>query len=886
MRYATIAPHLMAGTLERGSRLGPYEVVSPIGGGGMGEVYRGRDIRLDRSVAIKILPAELAQDAQFKLRFEREAKAIAQLNHPNICTLYDVGREEGVDFLVLELLDGESLADRLARGPLPLADVLKYGIEIAEALDRAHAAHIVHRDLKPGNVVITKSGAKLLDFGLAKSSQPVVDVTDSTQQKPLTREGAIVGTFQYMAPEQLEGVDLDHRTDIFAFGAVLYEMLTGRRAFEGKTKTSVIAAIVAGTPPPANELQPLTPPALEHVIRRCLVKDPDGRWQSARDIAEELRWITSNPEAGTPATRARRSKWRQGLGWAMNAVTALVAVGATWWIASERPTAGRMTASAIRLPAGTRTAVNAGMAISPDATQLVIALDDMRGSRSLWIRPLAFDSFRRLEGTEDASYPFWSPDSRQIGFFATGKLKTIDATGGSVRVVADAPGPRGGAWNGEGTIVFAPALQGPLMKVAAGGGPLVEVTRLDAGEEAHRWPLFLADGKRFLYVTMTKPGRSGGIFTGSVDGRTEKKLVVAGQTSMAVSRGHLFYGLEGEILAQKFDERSAAVSGPPLLVIDGIAVSERLSAAFSAAEDGTLVAQRGTGFTTSELVWVDRTGSNASVITPRELFFSPRLSRDGRRLAVDRSDPIGGQGDIWIYDLQRNAPTRLTFKPENESGPAWSPDDRFVVYHRGNQGDSSIEQVPAGGTGRAETLISSTEENRLTHVSRDGRTILFDVLAGPTLSDIWTYSVQEKKASPWLATPFAERGAELSPDGHWIAYQSDESGQQEIYVRGFPESDRKWLITTGGGTMPSWRGDGREIFYIAADGMMMSVAVTGGETFEWSAAVPLFDAGVRSHANRQYDVTPDGSRFLLNRVDRRPTEPLTLISNWSPQAAR
>jgi Tol biopolymer transport system component len=871
----------MSDTLERGSRLGPYEIISSIGGGGMGEVYRGRDTRLDRSVAIKILPAELAADAQFKLRFEREARAIAQLSHPNICTLYDVGREDGKDFLVLELLEGESLADRLVRGPLALADVLRHGIEIAEALDRAHGAHIVHRDLKPGNVVITKSGAKLLDFGLAKSSGVLGGVNDATEHKPLTREGTIVGTFHYMSPEQLEGGEVDHRTDIFALGAVLYEMLTGKRAFDGKNRTSIIAAIVAGTPRPPNELQPLTPPALEHVIQQCLAKDPDRRWQSARDVAEELRWIAQQPHTSLSAPVPAPSKQQRLVRWATYAVVAAAAAGATWWL-TDRPRAERTTRSTITLPPGMRAGIDAGFAISPEGTQLVVSLEDRRGTRSLWIRPLGSDAFRNLPGTEDAAYPFWAPDSRQIAFFAAGKLKAVDQAGGPLRVIADAPGPRGGTWNRDGTIVFAPSLEGPLWKVPAAGGTPQQVTRLAEGESAHRWPLFLQDGERFLYLAVTPPARSGGIFLGSLNGERVKKLVVAGQSSMGLSRGYLFYGREGGIVAQKFDEDRADVIGSPVTIVSAVGISDRLAAAFSSARNGTLVAQSGAGFMTSKLVWVDRTGSEVSAIGPDELFFSPRLSRDGRRLAVDRSDPVSGQGDIWIYDLQRNAPTRLTFQPENESGPAWSPDDRFIFYHRGNQGRSSVDRMAAGGTGTAEALVESVDNKRLTHVSGDGRWILFDLVAGSTRTDIWLYSVADRKARPWMATPFNERGAELSPDGAWIAYQSDESGQDEIYVRRFPESDRKWLLTTAGGSMPAWRGDSREIFYLAPDGKMMAVTVTPAESFESATPVPLFEANVRIHPNRQFDITPDGTRFLLNRVDRAPVEPLTLITHWSP----
>jgi eukaryotic-like serine/threonine-protein kinase len=879
-----------------GVRFGPYEIVGAIGAGGMGEVWKARDTRLSREVAIKILPAEFASNAQLHARFDREAQAISQLEHPNICRLYDVGETSDVStpsgtsslrYLVMEFLDGESLAERLRKGPLSTSEVLRYGQQIASALEAAHRKGIVHRDLKPGNVMITRGGAKLLDFGLAKSAATSAPAgEDATEHKPLTHEGMILGTWQYMAPEQLTGGESDSRTDIFALGALLYEMATGEPAFAGKSRTSIVAAILSGEPRPLRQIQPLTPPALEHLIGKCLQKEPEARWQSANDIADELRWISeSGSEAGVAAPLQKRRVARERLGWAMNLLTAAVAIGATWWVITARTPPPATVEASIEVPAGNRAALNSGMAVSPDGMTIAAALDDMRGSRMLWVRPVDGSSFRRLEGTDDAAYPFWSPDSRQIGFFATGQLKVIDASGGLPRVICNAAGPRGGSWSRSGMILFAGELEAPLMKVDFRGGAPQPATRLDAGELGHRWPWFLDDGERFLYVTMNAPGRGGGIYRGSLRDPNERTFVSNGQSSMAIGAGHLLYGREGAVVAQRFDARSGNVSGPVELIIDGVAMNDRLQSLFSIGAS-TMVAQRGAGFVTSQLVWVDRQGQAESVVAGRDLFFSPRLSRDGRRLAVDRSNPVDGQGDLWLYDLSRNAPTRLTFHPENESGPWWTPDDRYLIYHRGNQGNSLIQKVAAGGTGQAETLVVSAEEKRLTHVSSDGQWIVFDQLSGGTMSDIWLYSVAEGAARPWLATPFNERGAELSPDGRWIAYQSDESGRNEIYVRRFPESDRKWLVTADGGTMPAWRGDGRELFYIANDGYMMSVKFIAGEELEPSPAVRLFAARVRSHAVRQYDVSPDGSRFLLNQIDESPSQPLTLLSNWASRLRR
>ena len=884
--------------VERGSRLGPYEIVSRLGAGGMGEVWQARDTRLDRGVAIKILPASLAESAQFQVRFEREAKTISQLNHPHICTLHDVGHSDGTHYLVMELLEGETLADRIAKGPLPLEDVFRFGREIAEALDRAHRQGVVHRDLKPANVMITRSGVKLLDFGLAKAGASATSISatshltasdrheDATQQKPLTQEGTILGTLQYMAPEQVAGEEADHRSDIFALGVVIYEMATGQRAFHGKTRTSLFAAIVGGEPRPLRELQPLTPPALEHVIQKCLEKDPEHRWQSAHDIAEELRWISgAGSQAGVAAPIILRRKTRERLAWSLHLLTAIAAIAATWWFMESRKITPPPTTSSIELPPGTRSAINSGHAISPDGATLVAVLDDQRGLRALWIRPIGVNAFRMLEGTAGASVPFWSADSKQIGFFAGGKMLSVDAAGGPPQAIVDAPAPRGASWAPDGTIVFSGRPTGPLMKVSANGGTPVPATTLAAGERTHRWPWFLPDGKHFLYVAITEAG-AGGIYRGSLDDVVARKFVVSSRSSIAATADALIYGRGTSAVAQKFNSRTGEVSGSPVPILDGVATTERLSMNLAVSRNGTLVGQRGAGFVASRLIWIDRNGSNPRAITGPGLFFTPRISHDGRRVAVDRSNPADGQGDLWIHDLSRNVQARLTYQPENESGPNWSNDDRRIYYHYGSPGASAIQRVATGGTGAVETLVTSLEEKRLTDVSRDERFALFDVVAGGNLSDIWVLSLADGKATPWLATPFNELGGELSPDGNWIVYQSDESGQNEIYIRQFPHSERKWPVTNGGGMMATWRGDGRQIFYLSPDGKLMAVDVKPGEDLQAGAPVPLFEARLRMHAVRQYDVTPDGSRFLLNQLDEGPSEPLTLMTNWTSRLNR
>jgi hypothetical protein len=884
-------------TIASGTRLGPYEVIAPIGAGGMGEVFKGRDTRLDRSVAIKILPSHLSANPQLRERFDREARTISALNHPNICTLYDVGSEGETDYLVMELLEGESVADRIARGPLPFADVLRYGADIASALDRAHKAGIVHRDLKPGNVMLTKSGAKLLDFGLAKtamaSSSPpsIFSATAAptafaapTQQKPLTEQGTVIGTLQYMAPEQLAGEEADASTDIFALGAVLYEMATGHRAFDGKTRTSLVASIVGGEPRPMRELQPLTPPAFEHIVTKCLAKERERRWQSASDIADELRWIAeSGSEAGIAAPVAARRRNRERLAWMLHAATAVVAALLAWaWFAAHEPPK-RVVETSIPPPAGYRFGLFAGaIVIAPDASAVVFVLTDSKGS-SLGVRPLSSSTVAILPGTEEGTWPFWSADSRQIGFFAGGKLKVIDATGGPVQTIADAPTPRGGAWGSDGTIVFAPDAIGPLMKVSAGGGTPVPATKLRPGEINHRWPAFFPNDKRFVYTaTLTSAGAT--TMEGSLDDVSAAREIVKGAPlAFPQFRGWMFFSRGRALIAQRLS-RSHELVGGPTVVADSVGSGNVRALSASVANDGTVVFARGPGFIASELVWVDRSGRDLERVSGHAVFFCPTLSHDGRRLAVDISDPDTGSGDVWIYDLERKRSSRLTYDPGNESSPLWTPDDKHIVYTSDVRQKDDLYQTASGGTGTPELLVASNAYKRITDISPDGKTIIFNVglNRNTPASDIWTYSVTEKTAKPWLATPFNEATGKLSPDGRWIAYQSNESGRSEIYVRAFPDSDEKYLISNNGGVMASWRGDGREIYYVSADQKMMAVAVKPGAHFEAGTPVALFDAPVRIHIARQYDVTPDGTRFILNRrVEESGTEPLTVLQNWT-----
>jgi eukaryotic-like serine/threonine-protein kinase len=881
-------------TIEAGTQLGHYTIVSRIGAGGMGEVWRATDTRLDRSVAIKVLPHSLADNEQFRARFEREARTISSLNHPHICTLYDVGHENGVHYLVMEYIEGESLADRLERGALPADKVVVLGAEIAEALDRAHRQGVVHRDVKPANVMLTKSGAKLLDFGLARSgaeASPLQGMTEMpTQARPLTQEGTILGTFQYMAPEQLEGQEADARTDIFALGALLYEMATGKRAFEGTSRTSLIAAIVSSNPVPISQLVPMTPPALDHVVRRCLEKDRDDRWQSAHDVASELRWISgAGSQAGVAAPITVRRKSRERLAWSL-AAAALLAAIVTGVLLSKREVSRRVIESSIVTPAKYQVTVFGGVSISPDGQTAALSLSDSRAERSIWVRPLSAPAFRRLEGTEDAAHLFWSPDSRKIGFFANGELKSVDVNQGNVVVLADASVGRGASWSTGGVILFTPTSTSPLFSVPASGGSPTPLTKLRPKETSHRWPSFLPDGKTFVFLAANEQPSRSAVSEASLERPDEIKPLMYVASSAQFVRPNILLTVRGsQLVAQRFDPKRAAMIGEPVMVSDRIGVGDRFNGSFSSADDGTLLLQRGTGFLYSQLVWVDRSGKPEGSITEPGLFFSPVLSRDGQRLAVDVSSAGSGQGDIWIYELTRNASTRLTYDSGNESAPQWTPGDKQIVYFAVKNGRGDIYELPAGGTGASRLLYADEREKRPTDVSADGQWIIFNSIGGPSSggTDIWVKSTSEKSARAWLATPFNELDGRISPDGSWIVYQSNESGRPEIYVRAFPDSDRKWMISSGGGTMPSWRGDGREIFYISPDRRMMAAPVKpGSPTFEVGAPVALFDARLRAHATVQYDVSRDGQRFLLNQEVQGEAEPVTMIQNWDVKLPR
>ena len=875
--------------MSAGTSLGPYEIVAPLGAGGMGEVYRARDTRLERTVAIKVLPSHLNDNSELKQRFEREARTISGLSHPHICSLYDIGQQDGIDFLVLEYLEGETLEQRLARGALPGDQVLRIGLQIADALDKAHRNGVVHRDLKPGNVMLTKSGAKLLDFGLAKSSEasPVAAaLTELTAaNRKLTTEGSLVGTFQYMAPEQLEGKEADSRTDIFAFGELLYEMATGRPAFQAKTKASLIAAILSTEPPPISAVQPMSPPALDRLVRTCLAKDPEERLQSARDLKLQLEWIAdAGSQAGVPAPVVRKRHRREWGLMALAALSVLVAMAMGWTLLRQpQPLVMRTYVT----PPENMNFFMAGsgsgpVAVSPDGRRLVFAAMEANGKSLLWVRPLDSFGAQPLAGTEGASYPFWSPDSRYVGFFSAGKLRKIDAGGGPTTPICDALNGRGGAWSRDGVIVFAPGAGGALSKVAAAGGTPVQVTQLDASrhENTHRWPAFLPDGKHFIFLGVNQGMQTeegGGIFVGSLDGGAAKFVTYA-HSNLEYSQGHILFARQSTLLALPFDERRLAPSGEARPIAEQVQMDAQFNrAVFSASPNGVIAFGIGSSAAMHELAWYDRSGKRLGAVANPNAYTGLRLSPDGKR-AVVAIDSNSGNLDLWIVDLARNLPTRLTFDTGAKTNPVWSPDGKMIAFSR----SEDLAEKASDGSGTVQVMLHSPQMKNPGDWSRDGRYISYHEVA-PGRNMGWVLPLfGDGKPIP-VNNDLGASDPQFSLDGRWLVFDSQDSGRTEIYVTPFPGPGGRFQVSNGGGDWPRWSRDASEIFYISPDGKLTAVPIKlQAQTVEIGAAHALFDEHISfSNQSYGYDVAPDGKRFLaITDPEGKAAGVVAVVSDW------
>jgi eukaryotic-like serine/threonine-protein kinase len=871
--------------IAAGIQLGPYEIVAPLGSGGMGQVYKARDIRLNRTVALKVLSAPKEWPGA-RERFKREAETIAGLSHPNICALYDVGEHRGTDFLVMEYLEGETLAACLTKGGLPLERAIRYALEIAQALDKAHRHGIVHRDLKPSNIMVTRTGAKLLDFGLAKlrltvAQQTVAELSLApTQSTPLTSQGTLLGTLQYMAPEQLEGQDADVRSDIFAFGTTLYEMVTGRKAFESTSQASLIGAILHKDPPPVSQLQALTPPALDWLIRGCLAKDPDERWQSAHDLKLQIQRIRDAGDSLLSESAPVRRRRTAAIVLASTAVVALLATSLYLSLSGRVPDRGPVSRFPLTADPGQLLAldVQRAVAMSPDGSRLAYVAA-RRGKTQIFVRPLNQLQAQPLPGTEGGSDPFFSPDGRWLGFSANGQLKKVPVAGGAPTTLAAAPATFGATWGEDDSIIFAGNPTSGLSRIPAAGGTPQPVTALDTanGELAHRWPHLLPGGKAVLFTVWR-----GGIFDDAqlaihrLDTGVRSTVLSGGTDARYLTSGHLVYARAATIMAVPFSLASFQVTGVPFPVLDGLETNRVTGAAhFGVSNEGTLAYVPGT-LAEYRLVEVDRQGNSRELPVPQRTFNQPRLARDGRRLTFAIR---GVDTDIWLTGIDRGGLSRLTTEPGENETPVWSFDGTRVAYSSSRAGQPrTIFSKSVDGSGKEEVLRTSQLASHVSSWSRDG-VLAFTEFKGFE-GDIWVLPGGGEPARPFLATPFNEHGAMFSPDGRWLAYTSDESGQEEVYLRAYPGAGAQRQISTDGGSEPAWAASGAELFYRNADKMM---AVTIRHTPSLDSDAPrllfqgIFESDHRGDTN--YDVTADGQRLVMIKSNRQFTR-LNVVLNW------
>jgi serine/threonine protein kinase len=875
--------------LSQGTKLGRYEIRSPLGAGGMGEVYLARDEKINRDVAIKVLPAAYAEDPERLRRFEQEAQATGALNHSNILAVYDVGTHDGAPYVVSELLEGETLRERLSHGPLPQRKVIDYALQVAHGLAAAHEKGIIHRDLKPENLFITKDGRiKILDFGLAKLTG-TGDYNGSQTEVPTRRvdtdPGVVMGTIGYMSPEQLRSRRADHRTDIFSFGAILYEMLSGKRAFRGESTADTMSAILREDPPDLSETNKTISPALERVVNHCLEKNPEERFHSSRDLAFAIEALSgSGGWSGSTTTiltgrTPRKNSLRELLPWGLAAALLVTSAGLAILYLRRPVVEARQIRFLISIP---EELVEVSTPIISPNGQTLAFVAFTSGKRFIYTRSLAKLEAQQVAGTEDGSYPFWSPDSRYLGFFSGNKLRKIEAAGGSVQTLCDAPNAYGGTWNRDGVILISLDTKG-IHRVSAAGGAATPVFGLDETrkELSQAWPYFLPDGRHFFYQSWTGRPDDSTIIVASLDGSVRKLLMKADSSPIYAAPGYLLFARGSTVLAQAIDTTKLQLNGEAFPVAENVNyLTSNSYASISVSDTGVMAFWVG-GIAERQLIWFDRSGKQLNSVGPPGDINDIVLSPDGKKLAMQQL--VNGNSDIWLMDLERAVPSRFTFAPETDDTPVWTADGQFVVFS-GGENLFSLYRKNSSGVGNPEILLRSETGKEPFDWSNDGKFLLYTDFGPKTLADLWVLPAGSA-AQPYslVATEFEETMGRFSPDGRWFAYTSNESGRTEVYVQSFPVSGGKWLISNGGGSQPHWRGDGKELFYVAPDKRLMSVNVNAGSTFETTAPTALFLTQVVSFsAPNRYVVTSDGQRFLVNcpagEVSRTP---FAVVINWT-----